>query len=49
MLNKSVVRLDALLGYISYSRNARMDVINEELNFEIIEEIRSNHKMRLMK
>jgi hypothetical protein len=40
MLNKSVVRLDALLRYIELSRNTRMDVVNEEIDFkELVEEI----------
>jgi PAS domain S-box-containing protein len=46
MLNKSVVRLDAFIGDIlNYSRNTRVDVVKEEIDFgEMIQEIRSNHK-----
>ncbi|MFT6731414.1 MAG: PAS domain S-box-containing protein [Glaciecola sp.] len=46
MLNDSVVRLDDFIeDILNYSRNTRMDVVNEEINFaRLIEEIRNNHK-----
>jgi signal transduction histidine kinase len=46
MLKDSVVKLDAFIeDILNYSRNTRMDVVNEEINFrEIIEGIRNSHK-----
>jgi PAS domain S-box-containing protein len=46
MLNNSVVKLDAFIEEIlNYSRNSRVDVAQEEINFvEILEEIRNSHK-----
>jgi PAS domain S-box-containing protein len=46
MLNDSVVRLDSFIeDILNYSRNTRIDVVKEEINFEeIIEEIIISHK-----
>jgi signal transduction histidine kinase len=46
MLNKSVTRLDDFIEEIlDYSRNARLEVAKDEINFEeLIQEIRANHK-----
>ena len=46
MLKDSVVRLDGFIeDILNYSRNTRMDVVNEEINFgEVLEEIRNSQK-----
>jgi PAS domain S-box-containing protein len=46
MLNKSIVKLDAFIeDILNYSRNTRVDVVKEEINFEeIIQEIRKSHE-----
>lgn len=46
MLNDSVIKLDSFIeDILNYSRNTRMGVVMEEINFgEILEEIRNGHK-----
>jgi signal transduction histidine kinase len=46
MLNKSITRLDDFIEEIlDYSRNTRLEVAKDEINFEeLIQEIRANHK-----
>ena len=46
MLNDSVIKLDSFIeDILNYSRNTRMRVVMEEINFgEILEEIRNGHK-----
>jgi PAS domain S-box-containing protein len=46
MLNDSVIKLDGFIeDILNYSRNTRMGVVMEEINFgEILEEIRNGHK-----
>ncbi|MGO4817929.1 PAS domain S-box protein [Flavobacterium sp. W22_SRS_FP1] len=46
MLNDSVIRLDNFIeDILNYSRNTRMGIVSEEINFgQLIEEIRNSHK-----
>jgi len=46
MLHSSVIRLDNFIeDILNYSRNTRMGIVSEEINFgQLIEEIRNSHK-----